>query len=82
MKRLKNRRVLINHHAEDLAEVGVCEIETSTCTGVTDSLSITRWSMIYRLQKNISQLRSVVVMETKQCSYIVKKTQIYMIYKC
>ena len=24
------------YHAEDLAEVGVCEIETSTCTGVTD----------------------------------------------
>ena len=41
--------------------------------GVTDSLSITRWSMIYRLQKNISQLKSVVVMETKQCSCIVKK---------
>ena len=82
MKRLKNRRVLIKYHAEDLAEVGVCEIETSTCTGVTDSLSITRWSMIYRLQKNISQLKSVVVMETKQCSCIVKKTQIYMIYKC
>ena len=28
-KILKNRRVLINHHAEDLAGVGVCEIETT-----------------------------------------------------